>query len=183
METTVTIESVEGKSINTRRGPSTVYNVETSDGKRYSTFDSKLAESAATLRGKTAVIEYQVRENVRDGKTYVNHDLKGVQPAISPADIVPVQITETPRIDSQKSDKDLSIARSVALKAAVDTATGLQWTESPSAPVLSLADEYLDWLLNGSKKPAQTVTDPPTTAPGGTGETEDEFVDAGMIQF
>lgn len=147
-EVTVTLEDVESKDVNTRRGLSTVYRLKASDGRTYTTFDDKLAKEGAKYRGQTVVLDYVESQNGE----YTNYNLNGVKageqefaqnrpdpqlaPGFNPGDSV--------------TSKDTSIARAVALKAAVTyVVAGI----SPEDDVITLADSWVAWLLTGSTLP------------------------------
>src|SRR5581483_4645917 len=111
-ELTLTLNDVESKDVNTRRGLSTVYTLKGSDGRTYTTFDRELAVAASELRGKTVVFDYVESKN----GDFINYNLNAVTEAAGGVDIPVQTIAATP-----STDKDVSIARAVALKAAVET--------------------------------------------------------------
>lgn len=191
-EAIVQIEDVESRVVNTRNGQKTVYNISASDGRRYGTFNEDLGRKAGQLRGQSAVLDYSVRESHKDGKTYTNYDLKDIRAnqfaPQNPGIILPEQTekilqqyTASPQITTQE-DKNVSIARAVALKAAVDLASG-GVIEDPSKEGLILVSEYFtDWLLGKQFNVplADVVTLNQTSDPGDTSDTTDELA---MVDF
>jgi hypothetical protein len=184
METVVEIQDVVPKSIVTRRGPGTVYNVETSGGK-YSTFDQVLASEAGKLKGQPAKISYKTRQNGE----FTNYDLLGVeavvengnglqplQPEVEDITYAAWKASQTQAAASppaqpsnsievytnSEAKKQLSIARSVALKAAVETARGLDVGEAYAGDILHIADTYTNWLLTGVNNPFAGLDQPET---------------------
>jgi len=141
-------------------------------GRKYDTFRREIAEPAAPLKGQLAVIVYSERQNGE----YTNYDLEGVKaaPGVAGATETAAQGTvETQAVSngsnvrsvpaasprSAISDKDVSIARAVALKAAVETATGLQLVDADAGSIITIADTYLPWLLTGEAKTANPFAD------------------------
>jgi hypothetical protein len=93
------------------------------------------ASSSTTSRARTA--------------DYTNYNLNGVKLsefAPEPGVILPAaqEYSASPATKTQE-DRDVSIARAVALKAAVET-TGPDEPES----ILAVAGIYVDWLLTGA---------------------------------
>ncbi|HEY6018839.1 MAG TPA: hypothetical protein VIY48_02810 [Candidatus Paceibacterota bacterium] len=152
------VNSRQGVSQRTQK-PYTVFEVKTTDGKKYSTFKAPLGQMAGALRGQAVVIQYSEQE--RNG--YTNYTLEGIQPSQSQpvetgqqgvvVQAGPVSHNLTATASYSTSSKDESIARAVALKAAVDTVTGLQIVDANSSVVLAVADVYRAWLL-GEKESA-----------------------------
>lgn len=174
----VTIEDVSSRDVNTRNGTKTVYNIKASDGRYYGTFDENNGRKAGTLKGQSVRLEYSFRESHKDGKTYQNYDLKGIEAnAFAPSpDVPPSAQTVLNLVASQgPSDKDLSIARAVALKAAVETFATGALDLSSAENILAVSDTYVDWLLNGTKE--ETKADPfEDLQQNGRGDTNEEPV-------
>lgn len=165
METCVVgIASVEAKPINTKRGPSTVYNVSDELGIEYTTFDRDIAAAAGARKGRQALLTFNVKQNTkpnRDGQnvTYTNRYLESVEDTAE--DIGPLPATEvfgtapespvfTTR-EAEEARKNASIVRAVALKAAVELAvSGVE-----VANVLAVA-RYLEPYLLGEDAPTET---------------------------
>lgn len=70
----VTVLAVEGKTITTKKGPGVIYEVSTSDNRKYSTFLQPLAQKASSLQGQTVTVSFNERQNGQ----YVNYDLEGI---------------------------------------------------------------------------------------------------------
>lgn len=152
-EVTVTLEDVESKDVNTRRGLSTVYRLKASDGRTYTTFDDKLAKEGAKYRGQTVVLDYVESQNGE----YTNYNLNGVKAGETPTGIIlptaaPL-FSASPANPTQES-RDTSIARAVALKAAVEVSVG---GISEGNGVLETANIYVEWLLTGATTPAESL--------------------------
>jgi hypothetical protein len=143
-ETTVTLVDVDSRDVTARGEQTTVYSFKASDGRKYDTFRRDIAVPGSTLRGKTVVIDYKERKKGE----YTNYDLLSIREAADAVLLQGFKQEPTPNISSQ-SDKDVSIARAVALKAAVETAVGLQ-IETDKEGVVAIAGFYADWLLNGT---------------------------------
>lgn len=153
-EVTVTLEDVESKDVNTKRGLGTVYRLKGSDGRTYTTFDREIATKAAELRGKTVVFDYVESKNGE----WVNYNLNGVKAGAFATTPAPAQgfPTETPQGSTPNTDRDTSIARAVALKAAVTYVVGANPEQDP----IALADEYVEWLLTGVSRSSDDTTTP-----------------------
>ena len=133
---TAVIESVTKKDLD---GGKTVYTV-TADGKKYTTFKSDVATAAKALQGQTAEI---ARESKQKGE-YTNWYINGARP-VQAAAVIP----NTP------DDKAESIARAVALKAAVDFQAG----KGSVADVKLAANEFLAWLTGAAPVKAADIDD------------------------
>lgn len=107
------------------------------DGKVYTTFDEKVAREAFALKGKQASVDVEVKQSGE----YTNYNLKGVA--------APAQL----EIPSVAGEKDVQIARAVALKAAVDFQAG----KGSVADVKLVADEFLAWLAGKAPVVAKDV--------------------------
>lgn len=149
-EVTVTLNDVDSRDVKVRGEDATVYSFKASDGRKYDTFKREIAVPGSQLRGRLVVIDF---DEVQKGD-YTNYKLKGIKLAdageaggggfaatanLGTSDDIP-----------RASDKDTSIARAVALKAAVETAVGLQLMDADSDSILGIADVYAGWLLTGS---------------------------------
>jgi hypothetical protein len=105
------------------------------DGKQWSTFDRDLAEKALALKGQKA--EVLLEESVKG--EFTNYNIKGVRPVAN----APAKPSFTVEAGPQEN-----IARSVALKAAVD----FQGGKGNVADVLLVANEFLAWLAGSPAK-------------------------------
>lgn len=192
MESTVVgIASVESKPINTKRGPSTVYTITDALGIDYTTFDRDIAAAAAARKGQSASLSFNTKQNTKPNNqgvsvTYTNRYLESVESAdseFSPSPVLGsapasrgelaatadrgVSVTGLTYIPAS-SDKDQSIARAVALKAAVELVAsgvveGVNGGTVTGGDVLLLA-KYLEPYLLGHDAPTETsvgVDSPP----------------------
>jgi hypothetical protein len=116
------INSVSSRTVKTQRGDAPIYDVETSVGKM-STFKREVAESAHSLKGQAAQIEFEIRQN----GTYTNYTLHGVLPSTNP--VAQAQLAQANGATSFLADaagvphtgpeaKDLYIWRQCAAKVA-----------------------------------------------------------------
>lgn len=170
METCVVgIASVEAKPINTKRGPSTVYNVSDDLGIEYTTFDRDIAAAAGVRKGRQALLTFNVKQNTkpnRDGQnvTYTNRYLESVEDTAE--DIGPLPATEVfgtapeSPVVGEYTNKDQSIARAVALKAAVELVTSGVVESVGGSPIkggdVILLAKYLEPYLLGYDAPTET---------------------------
>lgn len=156
-EVTVTLENVESKDVKVRGEDATVYEFKASDGRKYTTFKRDVAVPGATLRGRLVTIVYTEKKK----GDFTNYYLESITAAVGdPGVLVDLRgdapgtwekqdaQTESANIRSAP-DKDVSIARAVALKAAVESATGFIDIDT-ATDVLNVADVYVDWLLTGA---------------------------------
>ena len=156
-ETIITILDVEGRDVNTSRGPGRVFNVKGSDGRRYSTFNAKLAQEAVALKGQGAKIEFETRQKGE----FTNYDLKALE-AASVVQTVETSsngsqgVTTVPVASQGPSDKDTQIARAVALKAAVE----LVAAGTAEKGIFELAEEILSWLQQKEERERHQTSDP-----------------------
>lgn len=181
-ESLVTIEDVESKTIPTKYGQKTVWNVKASDGRRYGTFDAELGQLAGRLRGQAAVIEYRERQKGE----YTNYDIEALRasefnPVAGESRDTPKAqegVRQAPVASYGPSDKDSSIARAVALKAAVELAAGGVIEDPTPDGLLTVSEVFTDWLLTGEGSPKATVV-PINSDPG----DESEYVDTSLVKF
>lgn len=138
-EVTVTLNDVESKDVQARGEDATVYSFKCSDGRKYTTFKRDVAAPGSQLRGRLVTIGFTEKVNGEYTNYYLN--------SIKPAD------TATPPNITSQSDKDVSIARAVALKAAVETAVGLEMQAANQGDIIAIANVYAGWLLTGSANP------------------------------
>lgn len=113
-------------------------------GDKFSTFKLEVAEQAKAAKGQRAVIDYITKDRERDGKTYTNKYVNSVvvdKPAASGFTV-------------EVDPKQESIARAVALKAAVDFQAG----KGSVLDVKLAADEFLAWLNGVEAKPREVVS-------------------------
>lgn len=161
-EVTVTLEDVESKDVNTKRGLGTVYRLKASDGRTYTTFDREIAKTAAELRGKTVVFDYVQSQN----GDFTNYNLNGVKagtgiPEVANTDNFATQPVTGFHTGDSVTSKDTSIARAVALKAAVETVVGSDAYDTAGVPpddtIINIANIYAEWLLTGAVTPAESL--------------------------
>ena len=168
-ESIVQIEDVSSRQVSTRYGPKTVWNIKASDGRYYGTWDAELGQAAGRSRGQQVEIEYEYRQSQKNGNTYDNYDLKALRASTVQGTTQDTgNAQEAPRTAPVASygpsgntksyqDKDSSIARAVALKAAVELAAG-GVIEDPSPEGLVTVSEYFTgWLLTGDGPKAEVV--------------------------
>lgn len=155
------VESKSGVSQRTQK-PYTIFTISTSEGAKVKTFDREVAVKLNETRGQlvTAAVEPKPWTSKDGLKSGIDYDLKSVvslgQSGLAPA---PQQTVQAPAPLIQQnpisiptisipaaSDKDASIARAVALKAAVDHVVGLQQDAGPQQ-VIALAKAYEPYLL------------------------------------
>jgi len=104
------------------------------DGKQWSTFDRELAEKALGLKGQKAEVLLEEKQNGE----FTNYNIKGVRAVAS---------APKPAFTVEAGPQE-NIARSVALKAAVD----FQGGKGNVADVLLAANEFLAWLAGSPAK-------------------------------
>jgi hypothetical protein len=145
-EATVTLNDVESRDVQSRGETATVYSFKCSDGRKYTTFKRDIAVPGSQLRGRLVTIGYTEKQNGEFTNYYLN-SIKLADTGI----ILPETPVFTAHPDSPTQEKkDVSIARAVALKAAVETAVGLQLEDASWQTILDIADAYVPWLLTGS---------------------------------
>lgn len=192
MESTIVgIASVESKDINTAKGPGTLFIVKDDLGVEYTTFDRELAVQAAGLKGHNATIGFDTTTNVKPNKqgvdtTYTNRYLKtlssanGATPEIVVERSIPLQsapvviqgvtlpLGATSSIQAQPShsDRESSIARAVALKAAVDLASNGVLNDPTASGITSIAKFFEPYLLGKDTPTEQTASPVPLVAAG-----------------
>lgn len=176
----VQILAVEGRNVNTKRGPGTVFDVKASDGNTYTTFDAPTAQKAQASLGVGAVtLGYEQTQNGQ----YTNLNLKEVvggdvigdvatplplAPAPVPALTQPVTINGTPvaipvapLVDP--SAKDAKITRLAAQKTAFAFASQLVRDDLDTAAALArkLTDELVVHAHTGQWPGHVTKADDP----------------------
>lgn len=153
-EVTVTLNDVESRDVTARGEPATVYSFKTSDGRKYTTFKRDVAVPGSQLRGRLVTIDYKEQQKGE----YTNYYLNSIKLADTG------EVAETVRVTTADSavekvfgpsDKDTSIARAVALKAAVETAVGLQLGDADQNAIIVIAGVYAEWLLTGAVTPVK----------------------------
>lgn len=161
-ETTVTLVDVDSRDVTARGEQTTVYSFKCDDGRKYDTFRRDVAVPGSQLRGKRVVIGYTERPWDNGEKSGINYNLNSIKEAAGdPGVAVDLRSDEGNfagpdvignSLLAANTSKDISIARAVALKAAVETSNGFSPDASwNAADLLQVADVYLDWLLNGSE--------------------------------
>lgn len=153
-EVTVTLNDVESKDVKVKGDPATVYEFRCSDGNKYTTFKRDIAVPGSQLRGRLVTIDYTEKQK----GDYTNYYLNSIKLADTGDAGLEVNLRGTDGFGSTpiaqgittQEDKNVSIARAVALKAAVETAVGLQLADADSDAILGIANVYAGWLLTGS---------------------------------
>jgi hypothetical protein len=177
MESTVVqITEVNSKQVNTKRGVGTVFEVKGSDGKSYSTFDSKLGQQAAQLRGQSAVLQF---ETVQKGE-FTNHYLKGIEADEFVASAGPKEMVLNPYGQSNflqpaTDTKSQQINRSVAFKGATELVAAGVLTIDDVADLAKLTDKLIP-IVDGTWQ-GEVV---PFEKPENSGEGSD---DLGLVKF
>ena len=150
---TVTIDEVIGRDVNVRGEAKRVFDIKASDGRKYGTFNRKLAEQAGTLKGQVVDIEYSVRVK----GDYTNYSLEGLRASesatastvatntSSSSEGVSGALTAPQAPSTTVTSKDEQIARAVALKAAVEVVS----SGYAEGNIFELAGQYTEWLLTG----------------------------------
>jgi hypothetical protein len=158
----ITAVQGENKKVQTKYGEKEQFSFKGADNNWYTSWETdKKNQSRIWFRnGNAVIIGYQSRE--WNGKTY--RTAKMVNPVESSAP------SQSPQNGSGATvDKDESIARAVALKAAVELVVGNRDAtrcvlQSEGNDLFKLADECLVWLKNEQpKQPTQTHTPPMET--------------------
>ena len=183
-ESIVQIEDVSSRQVSTRYGPKTVWNIKASDGRYYGTFDAELGQAAGRSRGQQVEIEYEYRQSQKNGNTYDNYDLKAlrastVQGTTKDTGNVQESLTEAPVASQAYSGKDSSIARAVALKAAVELAAGGVIEDPTPDGLLTVSEVFTDWLLTGEGSPKAQVVPIRDEDPA----DDSQYVDTSMVKF
>lgn len=164
-ETTVTLVDVDSRDVTARGEQTTVYSFRCDDGRKYDTFRRDVAVPGSQLRGKRVVIGYTEKQWDNGEKSGINYNLNSIKEAAGdPGVAVDLRSDEgnfagpvgpigsilgyNTGGSAAPTNKDLAIARAVALKAAVETASRNDWDY---VEIIRIADVYLGWLLNGSE--------------------------------
>ena len=167
-EATVTLNNIQPKDVTARGEEVTLYEFETSDGRKYTTFKHDIAVAGAKLRGRLVTIDYGEKPWQKGDKSGTNYYLNSIKAADDGSlgtnggdpgvavDPRSDEVTPTYNI-STPANKDVSIARAVALKAAVETATGAVLDNPTADEILEVANLYVDWLLTGTDRSVTTV--------------------------
>jgi hypothetical protein len=188
-EVTVEIESVESyDGVAKASGKAyTRYTVK-AGGRKYVTFKREVVEPAALLVNQRATLVYTESQNGE----YTNYGLEGVkaapQEAVAATETVSQGTLGAQSVSSgsnvrtvygasaAEQKKDVSIARAVAFKGAVElAAAGVITIESPSS-VLDIAARFTPWLLNEAQYPANPFADLAIAS-------SDEPVGVGLVDF
>lgn len=161
MERVDTISEVRTKELNDGR---TLYLIHDSQGTEYSTTKRELARVAFQARdsGSSVHLDFVRKTNDRGfTNQYLNEiseipdsAARGNEPDRQPPGLFDSAEPE-PRANPQ-AEKDLAIARAVALKAAVDTMPLLPESERSVSNIVTAAEFYTDWLMTyrpGPKEP------------------------------
>lgn len=156
MKVTTTLTSVETRNGTSPRGPWTLSIFKTSGGQDFSTLDGGLASLASSLIGKPVEIEYEERTNA---KGYKNFSLTGVQ-AVGAGEVAVVTPDAGTYANGSRpeygADKELRIMRQSALDRAL-TAFGIAGQDPLESinEVYDLADQFIDYFVNGVKETAE----------------------------
>lgn len=150
----VTITGVVGKTINTKNGPGTIYEVSASDGNKYATFTAPLAQKANSMIGQTVALSFTTRQNGQ----YVNYSLQDIvdggaaAPAAIPmepaAAAIPVAAPAAPApapaaiLVAGGGDKDARITRLSAAKTAFDYAASAGMDEQASFALAARIESF-----------------------------------------
>lgn len=134
------------------------YTVELADGKKLSTKIRDIATAAHRLKGKPANIAYTVKENTKDGKTYRNLYIGGIEEEAGVA-----ISTAAPSVSAAPaSNRDDSIIRQTVIKAACDLLSG---TGATNAQVIAWCDVLYGWVTGKTEEvksqPAEVVSSGP----------------------
>jgi hypothetical protein len=139
-------------SVDTKELPTGVvlYLVKDSKGKEYSTRDRTLAQAAYKTIGGYALFDFTEKKNERG---YVNRYLNHLAPVEAPAepqgeDGPPAGLFDDTAPEPTVSlDKDLQIAKAVALKAAVELMQYFEPEHRTSTNVTGVAEYFTQWLI------------------------------------
>ena len=127
MEVTGQVLGVEGRQVNTKRGPGTVYSIKFSDGQTYDTWIGQLAGEARDLSGQTIVAEVEVVQNGQ----YTNYrwnGIKGPAPAQATTVATPNQTNTTAGIPIVKSNGGMDPEREAKIVRQSSLATAFRFT-------------------------------------------------------
>jgi hypothetical protein len=113
-----------------------IYKIKTVDGEEYATFKPEIAEKARQYEGHEAQILYVVVEKNGYTNLYLN-DVIDPEPSVKPQAEIPFEA----------SDKDVQIARAVAMKAAVEYLSVPEQERESVKTLLELVDVLADSLL------------------------------------
>lgn len=156
-EVTVTLNDVESKDVIARGEEATVYTFNCSDGRGYTTFKRDVAIPGSKLRNRLVVLDYSEKAWQKGEKSGFNYYLNSIKLAdagvVRGAAIQVDALDNRPALITSQSDKDVSIARAVALKAAVETAVGLEMQAANQGDIIAIANVYAGWLLTGAANP------------------------------
>lgn len=139
MNETVTISDVRIKTLANGRE---LFIIQDSSGQEYSTMKRELAERARTWKGGLAMLTFDVKE--KNG--FVNRYLNAVDEAPMSNGNAGFTV-DTPQRDPD--ERRIDIARSVALKAAIDLACHGQLDMTAPADLTKVANFLVGWLLEG----------------------------------
>jgi hypothetical protein len=149
------IESVNPRSVNTRRGPGTVYDVMLGDGTKASTFDSTIGNKATSMVGQMAAVDLTSKTNDRG---YTDVYLNSINAA--DGDATPTTNEHAPA--ESKDDTAARIARTSALRFGIDVGIA---AGTPGQVLWSAVEEYADWILHGKQPGDATGANPDEDTP------------------
>lgn len=140
MHATVKIEDVKIKTLNDGRE---LFIVVDGSGKDYTTMKREIAELARTWKGGEAMVEYDEKQNGQYTNRYLNKIMQAPMHDSNGSGNNGFTI-EAPQ--QQPGEKEQNIAKSVALKAAVELAAAGKLDTNTPQDLLKVAGFFLDWL-------------------------------------
>jgi hypothetical protein len=140
------------RNVSTRSLPTGVeiFVVELSNGHQYTTRDRSLGQLAGSNIGQTAHIEFDQQQKGQYTNRYINTltVLESSPPEAKPAGLFDNAEPEPAAGGVVATDKDLQIAKSVALKAGVDILEFLPAEQRTVANVVIAAEFFTQWLVS-----------------------------------
>jgi len=139
------------REVSTRNLPSgdKLYVVELANGNQYTTVDRSIGQLAASNLGETAHIDFDQKQKGQYTNRYINNltilEPSNGQQAGRPAPLFDDTAPEQPVV---ALEKDLQIAKAVALKAGVDILEHLPAEQRTVANVVTAAEFFTTWLVN-----------------------------------
>jgi hypothetical protein len=157
MERVDTVTEVETKALDSGK---TLYIVKDSQGREYSTTYRNLAQVAQDATVTGAHVHLTFKEEKTD-RGFIRRYLDGIEPLAEDtlgsavgqalgqaqaAQALRPHEEEQPRISPSEAEKNLNIAKAVALKAAVDLVPQLPEEQRTVANVETMAEHFTRWL-------------------------------------
>lgn len=140
---TVVIDDVRIKTLRDGRD---LFIIKDQSGTEYSTMKRELAEKARTWKGGPALLSFDIKQN----GDFTNRYLNDVQAAQAPSNGNLGFTIDVPQADPDEKRKD--IARSVALKCAIDLACAGQLDTNNPDSITKVADYLVGWLLEAHEQ-------------------------------